>query len=107
MLAVTSWASPLGATGFASLFLGMRSISKLLRCNWCDFLPKIRTGSLGIRAGGIRTHDLLNPIQALYQAEPRPVFSFLELNGTLVKAIAFLRHARFRPVPGTELGSHA
>jgi hypothetical protein len=25
------------------------------------------------RAGGIRTHDLLNPIQALYQAEPRPV----------------------------------
>ena len=27
------------------------------------------------RAGGIRTHDLLNPIQALYQAEPRPVFS--------------------------------
>jgi hypothetical protein len=25
------------------------------------------------RAGGIRTRDLLNPIQALYQAEPRPV----------------------------------
>ena len=25
------------------------------------------------RAGEIRTRDLLNPIQALYQAEPRPV----------------------------------
>jgi hypothetical protein len=25
------------------------------------------------RAGGIRTRGLLNPIQALYQAEPRPV----------------------------------
>jgi hypothetical protein len=24
------------------------------------------------RAGGIRTHDLLNPIQAFYQAELRP-----------------------------------
>jgi hypothetical protein len=44
-----------------------------------------------LRAGGIRTRDLLNPIQALYQAEPRPVFSFLELNGTRAKAIAFLR----------------
>ena len=27
------------------------------------------------RAGGIRTHDLLNPIQAFYQAELRPDFS--------------------------------
>ena len=27
----------------------------------------------GGRAGEIRTRDLLNPIQALYQAEPRPV----------------------------------
>jgi hypothetical protein len=26
------------------------------------------------RAGGIRTHDLLNPIQAFYQAELQPVF---------------------------------
>src|SRR5213593_1896550 len=25
-----------------------------------------------LRAGGIRTHDLLNPIQAFYQAELRP-----------------------------------
>ena len=43
------------------------------------------------RAGGIRTRDLLNPIQALYQAEPRPVFSLLELNGTPANAIAFFR----------------
>ena len=42
------------------------------------------------RAGGIRTHDLLNPIQALYQAEPRPVSDLLEFNGTIANAIAIL-----------------
>jgi hypothetical protein len=43
------------------------------------------------RAGGIRTRDLLNPIQALYQAEPRPVSDLVEFNGTIAKAMAILR----------------
>jgi hypothetical protein len=42
------------------------------------------------RAGGIRTRDLLNPIQALYQAEPRPVSDAIESNGTVAKAMAIL-----------------
>jgi hypothetical protein len=55
---------------------------------------RIRRGAIpfpqGNRAGGIRTRDLLNPIQALYQAEPRPVSDAIESNGTVAKAMAIL-----------------
>ena len=52
----------------------MRKETGLLHIDLFEFLPKKSTIGLRTRAGGIRTHDLLNPIQALYQAEPRPVF---------------------------------
>jgi hypothetical protein len=37
----------------------------------CGSYPRSARCERG-RAGGIRTHDLLNPIQAFYQAELRP-----------------------------------
>src|SRR5215469_9576624 len=38
-----------------------------------DVLTRSHVSVTGLhRAGGIRTHDLLNPIQAFYQAELRP-----------------------------------
>ena len=84
----------------------MRKETGLLHIDLFEFLPKKSTIGLRSRAGGIRTHDLLNPIQALYQAEPRPVFRLLELNGTLANAIAFFRtYARRAQVVRMDGGS--
>ena len=43
------------------------------------------------RAGGIRTRDLLNPIQAHYQAVLRPEIWRRESNALSVKGKGFLR----------------
>ena len=55
------------------------------------------------RAGGIRTRGLLNPIQALYQAEPRPVLEWKRIQRNCQKgnrnfleeaALLYLGHRR-------------
>jgi hypothetical protein len=84
---------------WAGLFFDRgQHLKSFMSFEFSQLLPESRTNDSRIRAGGIRTHDLLNPIQALYQAEPRPVFSLLELNGTPANAIAFFRLSR---VPGS------
>ena len=59
-----------------------QKLSGIDRINWVNISGRVvsivvngrilKPFKLNNRAGGIRTHDLLNPIQAFYQAELRP-----------------------------------
>ena len=66
-------AARLELVALGGLVFPMKSVSGVLRSNSDYFLLKTQSMDFQNRAGGIRTRGLLNPIQALYQAEPRPV----------------------------------